>query len=81
MNIMGWRAVVLSGREVGVAVWAVSYCAHGGRGQRERTTHEYYGVMVVLWGRRWRGGGGIVCARWKDSCAYGIEGEGRRRCW
>lgn len=30
-------------------------CVHGGRGQREWTTHEYYGVMVVLCG----GGGGL----------------------
>lgn len=43
-------------------------CAHGGRGQRERTTHEYYGVMVVL------GGGG--CVRWKDGSVHGIEGVG-----
>lgn len=46
-------------------------CAHGGRGQREWTTHEYYGMMVVWYG--WRG---AVRARWKDGCAYGIEGVG-----
>ena len=33
MNIMGWRTVVLSGREVGVAEWAVS-CVHMGGGGR-----------------------------------------------
>lgn len=31
MNIMGWPAVVLSGREVGVAEWALS-CVHLGEG-------------------------------------------------
>lgn len=30
-------------------------CAHGGRGQREWTTHEYYGMVVVVGG--WVGGG------------------------
>ena len=33
MNIMGWRAVVLSGREVGVEEWEVS-CVHMGGGGR-----------------------------------------------
>lgn len=46
-------------------------CAHGGRGQREWTTHEYYGMMVVLGGVE---GGG--CVRWKDGSTYGIEGVG-----
>lgn len=53
-------------------------CAHGGRGQREWTTHGCYGNMAVsvrvcarvcLW---W--GGVAACFRWKDSCAYRIEG-------
>lgn len=30
MNIMGWPAVVLSGREVGVAEWALSCVLLGG---------------------------------------------------
>lgn len=32
MNIMGWPAVVLSGREVGVAEWALSCVHFGGEG-------------------------------------------------
>ena len=48
--------------------------AHGGRGQREWTTHEYYGMMVVLGGGE--GGEDAVHVRWRDSCAYGIEGVG-----
>lgn len=56
MNIMGCRAggVVRQGRGGGRVRGEL--CAHRGRGQGEWTTHEYYGMMVVLWG--WRGRGG-----------------------
>lgn len=33
MNIMGWQAVVLSGREMGVAEWAAILSVHGGGGK------------------------------------------------
>lgn len=47
MNIMGWRAVVLSGREVGVVEWELICVQNGGRGRREWMTHECYGNVVV----------------------------------
>lgn len=47
----------------------VELCALGGRGQREWTTHEYYGMMAVL-GRV----GYAEDVRCSDNCAYGIEG-------
>lgn len=85
MNIMGWPAVVLSGREVGVAEWALSCVLLGGGrvgscgvgwrggsvgGQGEWPTREYYGTAATLGrGMQWMG----EC---KDSSAYGIEAVG-----
>jgi len=64
MNIMGWRAVVLSGREVGVAEWAVS-CVHMGGGGRGN------GRTMNIMGWWWWWG----CMRWKDGSTYGIWSE------
>lgn len=41
---------MLSGREVGVAEEAASRVHTGGGGTGEWTTHEYYGMKVVLRG-------------------------------
>lgn len=78
MNIMGWRAVVLSGREEGVAEWAAS-CVHmggGGRGNgRPMDVMEIWRWVYVCVRACVCGGGGVAaCFRWKDSCAYRIEG-------
>lgn len=41
----------------GGGVWGnrvgVELCALGGRGQREWSTHEYYGTMAVVGGGGW----------------------------
>ena len=59
-------------------VGAVS-CVHmGGRGQREWTTHEYYGSDGGVEGVGGRGGGGGEVERWQ--CHMGYRGS-RRRCW
>lgn len=64
MHIMGWPAVVLSGRQAGGgggggvgwqsgcrAVWT------WGRGQREWSSHEYYGMMAAVGGGGWGSSG------------------------
>lgn len=57
---MGWRAVVLSGREVGVAE-REAICVQMGGGWM---TRECYGNMVVL-----RGGGGCgLCEAGREQC-------------
>lgn len=63
MNIMGWRAVVLSGREVG-----------GGGGGRVRGDlcakwgEGAHGMDDP--GMLWKCGGAGLCARWEDGCAH-----------